>query len=1184
MTEQNKIFAGAGGGGSKSVKNDASTLYSTASIQILDLISEGQIGGLVDGAKSIYFDDVPLQNSNGTYNYDDVEVREVKGTPDQDVIRGWESATMSKNVSVEVSQANPVVQAITETNIDKVRCSIAIPQLYYVADDGMKRTSIEFRFAIAINSDGFVDQGLLKISGKTTSQYQKSYTFKLPQRDSKGKPPSRWLIKLTKVSEDAGDKYVASLQWQAMFLVAETQLNYPNSAIIGLSASAENVSSIPTRSYLVDGLIIKVPSNYDKKTNTYNGVWNGTFKMEVSSNPAWILYALLTNERWGLGEFIKPEQINKAKLYEIGRYCDEFVDNGFGVKEKRFEINTQITQRSEAYELIQSITNVFRGMAFWAMGHADFTCDKPTEPTMLYTQANVVDGLFNYMGSSRNDRHSVALVTWNDPEQNYKQVVEYVEDPELVERYGIRQTEFTAFGCTSRGQAIRAGRWILYSEKYESDLITFNVGLDSALVLPGDVIKIHDPYHAGKRLGGRLLNSTKTSATFDREVELDPNAHPKISIRLPDGTFEERTLLITQKEPIQTVYWDEPLSQQPLDLAIWIVTEENLVPITARVVNINQGEDKGTYTIECLSHNPGKYDLIEKDIAIVEPPTSSIDPRKVGIPTNFAINVSTYKNVFGILAGQLDLSWTPGINNVSYVLEWRTESEEDGNSEWTTIESNSPYVTIKEAENGLYHFILYAKGLLGNYSEVVEAYYDSENTLPSADDVQDFVVIKRTEYLELRWSAVKNAVGYELRVGESWDNSDVIVTNYTGTSFIHDQDEAGTYYYHIRAINSDGTMSRHVKTFELVLNAPICPRDFIIVRSNERLELKWRTNPEPDITYYEIREGLNWAASTPICQSKLNHATIPVGAQTRRKFWIKAVASPGIYSVDAAWYEIGVTNDQNKNIIIEQHERTLGWPSHKVYMEERFDDLFMIDDIKRCEYIVPVNLYRKNSAHNSFSVGINTVVCSTEDNETWEMLDQDFDSLQAQRQWVMGANVDSIVGYKQIATQYGLASNDFEGIALENNCVSLNKKEPVMAHEAYDLGRYSNGFAITPTTYAGWQGLANERLFRFSFWFKVAEQTPNSVIDIMRMTTSDGANEMRIVYDTRTKEMMLKCTDGKNVTLKTDFLANDYYCFAIYQTEKNRGFGFGILGKETQLQDVLATPMGDFTDCYIGNC
>ena len=245
----------------------------------------------------------------------------------------------------------------------------------------------------------------------------------------------------------------------------------------------------------------------------------------------------------------------------------------------------------------------------------NFMCDMPTEPSMLYTPANVVNGLFTYSGSSRNDRHSVALVTWNDPEQNYKKVVEYIEDGDLIRKYGIRQAEMTAFGCTSRAQAIRVGRWILYTESNESDVISFTVGLDSALVLPGDVIQIQDPSYAGKRNGGRLRSVTSTTAELDADVNLTAGNEATIYFRMSDGSLVERLIVNSYSGPRNKVeYGNEPLEELPQANAIWMISEASLAPQIARVVNVQQGDDKNTFTITAVSHQPKKFDLIEKGI------------------------------------------------------------------------------------------------------------------------------------------------------------------------------------------------------------------------------------------------------------------------------------------------------------------------------------------------------------------------------------------------------------------------------------------------------------------------------------------------------------------------------------------------------------------------------------------
>lgn len=596
------------------------------------------------------------------------------------------------------------------------------------------------------------------------------------------------------------------------------------------------------------------------------------------------------------------------------------VDDGYGKKEKRFTINTQLMTRADAYQVICDISAVFRGMVFWANGCANFTCDMPTEPTMLYSPANVIDGLFTYQGASRNDRHSVALVTWNDPEQNYKQVVEYVEDPDLIRRWGIRQTEMTALGCSSRAQAMRIGRWLLYTEAYESEFISFSVGLDSALVLPGDVIQIQDPVHAAQRMAGRLKSCTLTSAVIDYPVKLVAAQSPMISIRMPDGTYAERPINITSNAETDQIFWNEPLPSLPVNNAMWVVSQNDYTPMTARVVNITQGDKTGQFKIECVRHEPAKYDLIEKGIKIGEDKTSfsSVIPAK---PKDPKVEQALYTAPNGFKTLTLDISWIEGANCVSYELTYRRE-DGDTVTNWEAEKVSTNLVTLKEVESGMYHFYLRGIGITGLKTEQLEFWFETTLQPSSKDDVLGFEIIKRKNYLELRWSEVEGAQGYEIRWGsEYWDASTVLTTNCTGTSFVHDQDKAGVYWYHIRAINSLGQYSPHVTSYKLELIAPIAPRDFTVIQSMNRIEMKWRVNPEPDITYYEVREGGSWSSGVLVSKPKSTTLTIPTSGNANRKFWIKAVASPGIYSDEAAFYEIGVTADMSANIVQEINAR-----------------------------------------------------------------------------------------------------------------------------------------------------------------------------------------------------------------------------------------------------------------------
>jgi predicted phage tail protein len=500
------VIAGSGGGGggkggAHTPVEDSDSLQSRAMIALLDLVGEGEVGGLVNGAQSIYLDNTPLQNPDGSYNFLGVSWDTRTGTQGQSPILGFSDVDTPYNVSVQVKQSVPHTVTITNPNVDQVRVIVTTPGLSTtdLSTGDTHGTSVQYQFAISTNGGAFVSTPVVTVTGKTRGKYQRSHLLTLP------KPGTQWQISMTRITADSTNSNLSNDTYFDSYVeIVNAKMSYPNSALVAVRIDSSQFNSIPNRSYRINGLYIKVPTNYNPVTRLYTGVWDGTFKVAVSNNPAWVMYDLLTSHRYGLGEYLTAAQVDKTSLYQIGRYCDELVSNGFGGTEPRFTLNTAIQVQAEAYKLISDISSVFRGMTYWSGGLAGFTQDAPTSPSMVYTAANVIDGLFNYVGSSKKDRHSAVLVSWNDPAEYYMQKTEYVEDADLVAKYGIRKMDTIAFACTSRGQANRVGRWILYTEKYESNLVSFTVGIDSSLVLPGEVVKIHDANRAGKRMGGRL--------------------------------------------------------------------------------------------------------------------------------------------------------------------------------------------------------------------------------------------------------------------------------------------------------------------------------------------------------------------------------------------------------------------------------------------------------------------------------------------------------------------------------------------------------------------------------------------------------------------------------------------------------------------------------------------------------
>lgn len=884
------VVEGSGGGGSSkgsggraAVEAD-DTLQSKASVGIIDLLGEGEIGGLVNGSQSIYINGTPLMNADGTYNFTDVVWQERKGTQDQVPLSGSTAfdaisspvavGTRLKfgqphSVSIQNPQANQAtvivnVPSLMEQNkksgdingtkveykielsvdggpfqsvgysnlyagtasiaVDKTTKSITIEKAAKTTADGMTfvltatagkekfgdisfkvqywnavtsawddtdtvrtlsagyvtttgaytngtpapyETASSFTFGYtkmrvvilsktdttmvltASNARPYTLSSTLIIDGKTRSRYQRAHTFDVPAGGLR-------VVRVSRITADSTSSALANeLYFDSFVERVTTKLSYPNSALIGVSVNAAQFSSIPSRSYLVDGLYIRVPTNYDPVAKIYNGVWNGTFKLAISSNPAWILYDLITSKRYGLGDYVRPEQVDKATLYKIGRYCDELVPNGIGGFEPRFVANIVINTLSDAYKLIGQLSSIFRGMGFWNGSGVDFTNDAPRDPVMIYNQTNVIDGNFVYTGSARKNRHSVAMITWNDPEETYKQKIEYVEDAELIEKFGIRKIDMVAFGCTSRSQAHRLGRWILYTEKYESQLITFKVGIDSAMVMPGEIVMIHDDHRSGKRLGGRAAASTLTSLTLDAPVTLTAGTGTLILVRMPDGTFAERPVLEGVGEH-SVVTWVEALAELPVAGAIYIVSEPNLKPMMARVVGVAQGDKPGTFALSVLEHNPGKYELIENGYILEQSQVELINRNAVTLPSNLVVESIKYIHSVGETRVKLLVSWTcdmPG-----YELSWRkTKSTTD----WTVISTSLSSAEIDNIEEGGYQFSLIAKNIFGVASQSVDTEYTYSNSASTGAAVTGVVIDFTGRDCNIMWRLNSRNGSYE---------------------------------------------------------------------------------------------------------------------------------------------------------------------------------------------------------------------------------------------------------------------------------------------------------------------------------------------------------------------------------------------------------------------------------------
>ena len=701
-----RIVQGAkkGGGGSSGGKEDRDSLHSTSYARIVDLLSEGEIVGPVDGLKSVYFDETPVLSSDGTANFSGYDIQFRSGTQDQDPVSGFPASESTTSVGVEIKASTPWNHTFTNTELDAVRITLAVGGLQKVNQKNGNITGYRVDYTIELSSNGGPYSTVVSsaFDGKTTSTYARSHRIDLP---SGGAP---WAVRVSRSTADSSTNYISDTTLvQAYTEIIDAKLRYPMSALAAIKIDASQFSSIPTRAYHLKGRIIRVPSNYDADRRTYTGTWDGTFKTAYSNNPAWVFYDILTNDRYGLGDVLDAGYIDKWSLYEIGQYCDESVPTGVGsTTEPRFTCNCYLQSAADATAVLSDLATVFRGIVYWGNGSAIPVADMPRDPSYTYTAANVIDGKFQYQGSARSTRYTVCYVSYNDPDDMYNTKVEAVEDADGIARYGIVATSITAFACSSRSQAHRLGLWALLTSQRETRSVTFSVGLDGAIATPGQIIRIADPAIAGKRIGGRLhaVNSTTQVVVDKNDVIVVGDT---LICTLPSGKTESRTVSAVDGT---TITVGTAFSAAPGPESIWAVVNSDLQTQTFRVVSVTEG-DGSTFDIAAIQNEQSKYAAVDYGSALSDTIITSIPESSVPAPSDLKITSNEVVEQ-GISSTTVTLSWTkPEVTGGVgyYILEWKRD-----NSDWMTApQVASCSYDITSAYSGTYQFRIRATNAVG---------------------------------------------------------------------------------------------------------------------------------------------------------------------------------------------------------------------------------------------------------------------------------------------------------------------------------------------------------------------------------------------------------------------------------------------------------------------------------------
>lgn len=658
-------LAGRKGGSSKPKQpvEAPDSLRSVATAKILLAVGEGEFAG-VPSERDIYLDNTPLMDPSGNLNFPNVKWEWRAGAVDQDYIPGIPAVENETSVNVELRSDTPWVRSLSNTQLSAVRLRFAWPALQQQDTNG-NIGGYRIEYAVDLATDGGAYHEVLReaVDGKTTTRYERSRRIDLPAATN------GWQLRVRRLTPNQNNNRIADTMLIAGYTeVIDAKLRYPNTALLYVEFSAEQFSNIPAVTVDCRGRKVQVPSNYDPETRAYLGIWDGTMKQAWTDNPVWHTYDIVTNDRFGVGKRIKAWMVDRWEMYRISQYCDQLVPDGKGGQEPRHTCNLNLQSRAGAWELLRDLTAIYRGMAYWAQGQLKIQADIPraTDVDFAYTRANVIDGRFSYGSASERTRYSRALVSYDNPANNYDTDVAVATDKRLQRRYGDNPVEVAAIGCTRESEAQRRGKWAILTNSQDRT-VTFRTGMDGAIPLPGWVIPVADALLAGREIGGRISAVAGRVITLDRDTQA--KAGDRLFLNLPSGKAEARSVqsVAGRAVTVTTAY-----SETPLPELVWTLDADDLAVPLYRVMKVSQPE-RGVFEITALQYEPGKFSAIDTGAKLESRPISVIPITTVAPPASVTLT-SHYQFDQGLAVSTMTIAWPAVEGAVAYDVEWKKDS------------------------------------------------------------------------------------------------------------------------------------------------------------------------------------------------------------------------------------------------------------------------------------------------------------------------------------------------------------------------------------------------------------------------------------------------------------------------------------------------------------------------------
>ena len=1185
---------GGGGGGSPNV--DESTLFSKDTAEILIGLCEGPIEGLEDGEKSFYVDDVVLQNPDGVANFKNYSLDIKKGdvVDDETVKFKLGGSGRSTAVNIELKQNVPLTRTTQTGEIDYIDVRIAINQLYHSTAEGDSvKTYVDFNIEYKRQDQSMwrlFQNKTQRIYGKTTTGYVRDYRIPV-ERSSE----YYYEIRVTKLTADIPDNAnygrFAKISWSNFEEIVADTNSFPNTAMVHFVVeTSDQVNNMPQLSGVYKFLKIRIPSNYNPTTRFYSGEWDGTFKVAWTDNPAWCLYDLIMNDRYGVNAYY-PVEADKWDFYEAAKYCDEFVPDGKGGTEPRYTLNIVLQEQQSGPDMLNYIAGIFNSTLYEdASGVIRLSFQKEQQATHIFSLENVTPSGFVYNFSDPSTRYNDLSVSFMNAERGWIEDRRRVFDDAHVREWGRIPEDFVAVGCIKESEAIRRARYRLLTNLTETMSVTFTTNIAAANVNLFDTILVADKT-MGYSTSGRFatLSEDGMHATLRDPIFLEAGVEYTVSVQTANGLMDVG-LNVIEVGYVKELHFKDSLSPLNLpDKTLFYLVGSSGVggsPKPFRVVAISESQEgsNGSYNITAVEVNRNKQAEADSGFVLDDGdyntlPSYNIIPQVKDVKFTQTF-ITTSKEMHTIIEGVLDKEHYPYYTD-KYVVYSRLEGEE------TWFEREVFYGdTLIDHPMGKYEFKVLPLTTFGKIPDFESAPIFTYNVIdvskPPAD-VQNFRAVPNINNIVFKWDEVPDAdlIGYEIRKGETWEDGEVLTTYTVGTEYVYTGEVTGNTYFTIKAIDVLGNYSENYPVISTQLTKPSNVTSFFVTPNLDSLRFDWSAPAENGVEY-EVRIGESWDSGIKLFKVSGFNQTVLNPSYGDAGFMIRSVSKAGVYSDSYRYAEVRLELHQNRNVILEVNNVEDGWSGTTSNLEKtQFEDvLAMKEGVYFSEHFFKVSLPEVTRARNwyeteGFKFGTRL---------TFEDLKYSWSSEEAASQnWLNSTSIGSSMGEIQPMITYELEEEyvPYLGFNLAGTLTDINETtEPIVQENVtYDGARYDLGLRVHRKMNVEYPIELGDEL-TLNFRFKVNKYTAYR----LPLVKLKGPNGTLMVYLYMQNQIVLVRSDGVHTSFPISYFADgDFVALSLKQTADKLTLDYFVEYVKLQGKvEVECKPLGEYTKLCFG--